>query len=170
MLIKVHDNERLTIVELWRLIFKFTFDKKACAYSTKQTIETQLLKWNGFIKMNKAMEADKFGINPSTEFVAVGKKGSILDEMEYQIGMMCSWVVREENGDFEGKIEAYARAKIDYRLAEPMCKMYPEYAKKRNFAAGQDALKKNMKQFPEIYDTRGQKKMISIPNKPTKEA
>ncbi len=151
MLIQVHDKERMTIVQLWRLIFKFTFDKKNCPYNAKKTVEDQLLKWNGFIQMNKAMELDKYGIDKDTQFTPIGQKGSILDEMEYQVGMMCSWVVREEKGDFQGKIEAYARAKIDYRTAEPMCKMFPESNNLRNMARGKVALAQNMKEFPEIY-------------------
>lgn len=151
MLLQIHDKERLPILHVWRLIFRFTFEKKNCPHTMKKTIEDQLLKWNCFIQLNKARELDKFGLDPEMEFVAVGKKGSILDEFEYQIGLMCSWVVREEKGEFEGKVAAYVRAKIDYRLAEPMCKVFPECTTNRNMARGRSALLQNIKDFPEIY-------------------
>lgn len=150
MLINIEDKERMAIVPLWRLIFQYTFAKKTCPYTAKQTIETQILKWNGFVNMNKAREAALYGQDAT--FTPVGKKGSILDEFEYQVGLMCSWVVREEKGEFMGKVEAYARAEVDYRLVQPMCRVFPEYASKRNYARGQSALLQNMKDFPEIYN------------------
>lgn len=149
MLIQVHDKVRLAIVPLWRLIFQFTFDKQSCPHTARKTIEDQLLKWNGFIQINKAREAALYGQEAS--FAPVGTKGSILDEIEYQIGLMCSWVVREEQGEFEPKVEAYKKAQVDYRLAEPMCRVFPEHAGKRNYSRGQSALLTNMKDFPEIY-------------------
>lgn len=150
ILLQVHSNDRMPLMELWRLIFKFTFDKKSCAYSTKQTIETNLLKWNDLIKYQKRILTEKFG--PGFDgYVPVGKKGSVLDEVEYQVGMMCSWVVREENGDFEYKIETFKKAGIDYRLAEPMSKAFPECNKLRNFRRARAALKQAMKDNPQDY-------------------
>lgn len=151
MLLQIHDKERLAIMPLWRLIFRFTFEKKNCPHTIKKTIEDQLLKWNSFIQINKARELEKYGLDPEMEFVPVGKKGSILDEFEYQLGLMCSWVVREEKGEFQSKIDAYGRAKIDYRLVEPMCKVFPECAANRNVARGHSHLLQNIKDFPDIY-------------------
>ena len=151
MLLQVHDKERMAIVPLWRLIFKFTFEKQACGHSTRKTIEDQLLKWNVFIQINKAHTLEKFGLDPEANYAPVGKKGSILDEMEYQLGLMCSWVVREENGEFQSKVDNFKKHKIDYRLAEPMTRVFPECNKLRNPAKGRHALIQNMKQFPEIY-------------------
>lgn len=151
MLLQIHDKERMPIFVLWRLIFKFTFDKNNCAHTTKKTIEDQLLKWNGFIQVNKARELDTYGLDPDTQYTPVGRKGSVLDEMEYQLGLMCSWVVRDEKNEFQSKVVAYTRAKIDYRLVEPMCKVYPECVANRNFNRGNAALLHNMKDFPEIY-------------------
>lgn len=151
MLLQIHDKERMALVPLWRLIFKFTFDKKSCAHTTKKTIEDQLLKWNGFVQINKARELEQFGLDPDSQFVPVGQKGSILDECEYQLGLMCSWVVREEKDEFLPKVDAYKRANVDYRMCEPMCKVFPEITKNRNFERGHRALIQNIRDFPEIY-------------------
>lgn len=147
--IEVKSAERMPILDLWRLIFKFTFDKKSCAHSAQKTIETELLKWNGFVKMQKAREIEKYGL--TSDFTPVGTKGSVLDELEYQVGYMCSWLVREENGDFQRLVDTYTRAKIDYRLAEPMCKVFPDCKHLRNPKRGQEYLKQNMKDYPEHY-------------------
>lgn len=143
-------KERMPLQDLWRLIFKFTFDKKSCAYTTKTTIETHLLKWNGLVKYQKQILTAKLGAG-FDGYAPIGRKGSWLDEAEYQLGLMCSWVVKEERGEFIGKVATFARAKIDYRLAEPMCKVFPECAKLRDFKSGRDALNKAMKDHPEDY-------------------
>jgi hypothetical protein len=137
---------------LWQLIFTFTFDKKSCAHCTKKIIGEQLCKWNGFILINKQRELDKYGLDPLMAGVAIGHKGSALDEMEYQLGLMCSWVVREEKGEFESKVETYKKHKVDFRLAEPMCHVFGEYAAKhRNRAKGLYFLKQAMLEHPEDY-------------------
>lgn len=151
VLLQVHSKDRMTLIDLWRLVFKFTFDKHNCAYSTKQTIETNILKWNDLLKAQKKILTEKFGAGLDN-YVAIGKKGSILDEIEYQIGSICAWVVREENGELQHLVDTYKRAGIDYRLAQPMCKVFPECAKLRNFRRGQEALKQSMKDHPEDYE------------------
>ena len=151
MLLQIHDKERLPILHVWRLIFRYTFEKKNCPHTMKKTIEDQLLKWNCFVQLNKAKELEMYGIDKDMEFVPVGKKGSILDEFEYQLGLMCSWVVREEKGEFQPKVDAYNRAQIDYRMVEPMCKVFPECVANRNYARGHRALLQNIKDFPQIY-------------------
>jgi hypothetical protein len=137
---------------LWQLIFTFTFDKKSCAHCTKRIIEEQVCKWNGFVQINKVRELDKYGLDPLMVGVAVGHKGSALDEMEYQVGLMCSWLVREEKGEFESQVETYKKHKIDYHMAQPMCQVFPEYVSKhRNFAKGRAALQAAMKANPQDY-------------------
>lgn len=150
ILLQINSKDRMPLFDLWRLIFRFTFDKKSCAFTAKQTIENHLLKWNDLIRFQKKIMTDKFG--PGYDgYVAIGKKGSILDEIEYQVGLMCSWVVREEKGEFQSKVEAFKRASIDYRLAEPACKVFPECNGLRNYARGREALIRAMKVNPEDY-------------------
>lgn len=149
-LLKINSSDRMPLIDLWRLIFKFIFDKNNCGLTTKQTIETHLIKWNDLVKYQKKILTEKFG--PGFDgYQPVGKKGSPLDEIEYQIGLMCSWVVREEKGEFKSKVETFKRNSIDYRLAEPMCKVFPECAKNRNFSRGRAALKHAMKVNPQDY-------------------
>lgn len=147
--IQINSPERMPLLDMWRLVFKFTFDKKNCGHSTRRTIEDNLLKWNGFVQMEKMRIANKFGIDPN--FVSIGKKGSMIDEVEYQVGYMASWVVREEKGEFQHLVDTYTRAGIDYRLAEPMAKVFPECKKLRNYTRGRAALGQAMKDNPEDY-------------------
>lgn len=158
-LINVHDKSRMPIKYLWQLIFTFTFDKKTTGHMTKDIISQQLFKWNDFIQLNKKRRADELGIVPEMANVPVGLKGDVIDEMEYQLMLMCSWVVREEKGEFQTKVDLYKKHKIDFHLVEPMCTVFPEHAKKRNLAKGQAALKAAMKANPEDY---------SDPNDPNK--
>lgn len=148
--VRVNSTNRMPIIDLWRLIFKFTFDKKNCGYGVKKDIEDNLLRWNGYIKMEKARKYEKFG-KGFDDYVPIGKKGSIIDEYEYQVGMMCSWVVREEKDEFFPRVEMFKRHKIDYRIAEPMCKVFPDCKHLRNYSAGRAALAQNMKDNPQDY-------------------
>ena len=118
---------------------------------TKDIIGQQLVKWNGFIQINKARELEKYGLDPQAAAIPVGQKGSVLDEMEYQLQLMCSWVVREEKGEFKERVELYKKHKIDFRLAEPQCHVFPEVIKKRNMAKGLAALKTAMESNPDDY-------------------
>lgn len=152
MLINFNDKSRMPIKYLWQLIFTFTFDKKSCGHMTKDVIGKQLEKWNDFIKINKERELEKYGLDPQMAAVPVGQKGSALDEMEYQLMLMCSWAVREEKGEFMPKVELFKKHKIDFRLAEPMRHVFPEYCKShQNPARGEAALKAAMEANPEDY-------------------
>ena len=157
-LINVHDKSRMPIKFLWQLIFTFTFDKKSTGHMTKDIIGQQLVKWNGFIQINKERRANELGIDPVMANVPVGLKGDVIDEMEYQLGLMCSWVVREEKGEFEKRVETYKKHKIDFRLVEPMCHVFPEFSTKRNLRKGAEALKKAMEDHPNDYGINKKKR------------
>lgn len=150
VILQINSPDRMPLVDLWRLIFKFTFEKKACSYTAKQTIETNVIKWSNLINAQKKIIAERFGLEGN--FVPVGKKGSVLDEIEFQVGNMCQWIVKEEKGEFQHLVDTYGRNKIDYRLAQPMAKVFPECAKLRDFKGGLEALKRAMKDNPEDYN------------------
>lgn len=158
MLINVKDASRMPIKYLWQLIFIYTFAKETTGHMTKDVIGKQLMKWNEFIDINEKRELEMYGLDPNTALIPIGKKGSVLDEMKYQLMLMCSWVVREEKGEFTPRVELYKKHKIDFHLAEPMCHVFPEHAKNRNMAKGLDALKKNMEDNPEQYSNPNDKK------------
>jgi len=158
MLINIKDASRMPIKYLWQLIFTFTFDKKSCGHMTKDIIGQQLMKWNDFIQINKKRELEKYGLDPDAPAAPLGQKGSVLDEMEYQLQNMCSWVVREEKGDFEPKVELYKKHKIDFRLAEPQCHVFPEFQTRRNKRKGHAALLANMADKPHQYANPNKKK------------
>lgn len=158
MLINVKDPSRMPIKFLWQLIFIFTFEKEKTGHMTKDVIGQQLMKWNEFIDINERRELEMYGLDPDTALIPIGKKGSVLDEMKYQLMLMCSWVVREEKGEFKPKVELYKKHKIDYHLAEPMCHVFPEHCRNRNMSKGLAALKKNMEDQPENYTNPDAKK------------
>src|SRR5689334_2398443 len=147
-LLQVHSNERMPLVQLWRLIFKYIFDEKNCGQTTRKTIETEVLKWNNLVKYQKRVLTEKYG--PGFDgYAPIGKKGSVIDEIEYQIGMMSSWLVKNENGEWDQKKANYAIHKIDYRTVAPMDRVFPEI--KKNYARGRAALEQAMKDHPEDY-------------------
>lgn len=148
--IRLKSSDRMPLIDLWRLVFKFTFDKKSCGYTTKSIIEENIIKWNNLVLHQKKILTARLG--PGFDgYAPVGKKGSLLDEIEFQVGNISLWVVREEKGELQNMVDTYARNKIDYRLAEPMCKVFPECAKLRDFDKGREALKLAMKANPEDY-------------------
>jgi inner membrane protein involved in colicin E2 resistance len=163
MLINVKDASRMPLKHLWQLIFTFTFDKKSCGHMTKDVIGRQLMKWHDFIEINKKRELEAYGLDPEMSLVPIGKKGSVLDEMEYQLQLMSSWVVREEAGEFIPKVELYKKNNIDFRLSQPACMVFEEYARaRRNPAKGAEALKVNMADKPEQYADTNKKRQYFI--------
>lgn len=133
---------------------------------TKDVIGKQLMKWKEFVDINKERRANELGIDPSMAAIPLGLKGDVIDEMEYQLMLMCSWVVREEKGEFEPRVELFKKHKIDFRLAEPMCVVFPEYAKNRNMKKGLAALKYAMEKNPQDYEEKNVpgKKTFFTPN------
>lgn len=164
MLINMNDKSRMPIKYLWQLIFIFTFQKQSCGHMTKDIIGKQLMIWHNFVEINKKRELELYGLDPQMAAIPVGKKGSVIDEMEYQLQLMCSWVVREENEEFKERVELFKKHKIDFKLAEPMCAVFPEYAKNRNMAKGIAALKYAMENNPQDYEVKnvpGKKKFFT---------
>ena len=130
---------------------------------TKDIIGQQIMKWHDFVEINKKRELEAYGLDPEMSLVPIGKKGSVLDEMEYQVQLMSSWVVREEQGEFIPKVEMFKKHKIDFRMAEPACEVFQEYCKAhRNEAKGTEALKQNILDKPEQYKSPIKKKQYFI--------
>jgi hypothetical protein len=162
MLINLKDHSRMPIKYLWQLIFTYTFDKKSCGHMTQDIIGHQIIKWHDFVEINKKRELEAYGLDPEMSLVPIGKKGSVLDEMEYQVQSMSKWVVREEQGEFISKVELFKKHKIDFHLAEPMCHVFPEYQTRRNKRKGHEALLANMEDKPHQYSVPKKKPMYFI--------
>lgn len=140
----VPSSEVLPLFDLWRMIYKFTFDKKNCAYRTQSMINEHLLKWAEILQFQQRIQKE-------SKVPIIGEQVHILDMIVEEHGTMCLWVVKEEKGELEHLVETYKRGGIDYRLADPMCKVYPECAKLRNFKKARAALDQAMKDNPEDY-------------------
>ncbi len=153
MLINVNDPTRIPIKYMWQLIYTFTFDKKSTGHMTKDIIGKQIVKWMEFVEINKKRECELYGLDPNLNKISLGLKGSVLDEMEYQVVLMADWVVKEEQGFFIKKVEDFKKHNIDFRLTPGICDAFPEYCRQhRNYAKGQVALEQAMKDHPEDYD------------------
>lgn len=143
----VPSSDVISLFNLWRMIYKFTFDKKNCSYRTQSMINEHLLQWADILQFQQRLHKE-------SDIHIIGQKeedNNILDMIVEEHGTMCLWVVKEEKGELEHLKETYARSKIDYRLADPMCKVFPECQKLRNFKRGQAALEQAQKDNPQDY-------------------
>ena len=153
----------MPIKYLWQLIYTFTYDKKSCGHMTKDVIDKQLMKWKEFIRINEERELNEYGLDPLMASVPVGKKGSVIDEMKYQLIGMCNFVVKEEAGLLEHEVENVKKHKLDFRMLPGICDVFPEYcAARRNYSKGAEALKVNMEDKPHQYSVPKKKPMYFI--------
>lgn len=152
MLLRINAPDKFPLWDLWRLVIRFTFDKKSCAPNVQGVIEEQLLKWNRDYQIDMVRYKNEYGCFP--------EEGSVLHETANHLREMALWLVQEEQGKFMDSIETYKKHGIDYRLVEPQAVFFPECEKFRNYARGEEALKNNMEEFPEIYKPKGEMEII----------
>lgn len=143
MLLRINNPDKVPLFDLWRIIVKFTFDKKNCPYNTNKIIEEELLKWNRDYQIDMVRYHNEFGFYP--------EEGSVLYETWRNIKQMSEWIMEEEAGQFQEKVDLYKTHSIDYRLAKPQCVFFPECKQLRNYARGKAALEQAMKDNPQDY-------------------
>ena len=136
----------IPIALLWRAIWRWVFDETHCPFDHRKTIEENIVKWDKIIKFQKRirsrgpLESDS---NP------VGQKGNVIDELEYQIGMMCKTLVDNEKGDWDYHKDTLRIHNIDYRKSIHCKFWFPEIP--TDYAKGQAALKKAQEDNPQDY-------------------
>lgn len=143
MLLLINEKNKMSMRDLWRLVYKFTFDKKNCPHNTIKILNENINKWNYAFEMDMARYHEAFGCYP--------EMGSILHETSVQMKYLATWMVEEEKGLKETLASTYKKHGIDYRLVAPMSAHFPEYASNRNFKRGQAHLKQAMKDNPQDY-------------------
>jgi hypothetical protein len=140
----------MPIIYLWRAIFKYIFDKDHCAFNHRQEIEKEILKWDKIVKFQQKIRHEKYGPTDSDKN-PVGQKGNVIDEIEYQVGMMCKTLVDNENGYWDYHRDTLRIHNIDYRKSIHCQDWFPEF--KVDFKKGQEALKEAQKENPDDYNS-----------------
>ena len=142
--------KRIPVYFLWRAIWRWVFDEFRCPYSHRSEIEKEILAWNNIITEQKRIRLEKFG--PQWQTTApVGEKGNHIDELEYQIGMMCKVLVENEAGGWEYHKDTLRVHGIDYRQSIHCNQWFPECQDPKRFERGQAHLKQAMIDHPEDY-------------------
>lgn len=139
--------------ELAKLVLKYIFQPKQCSPDTKSIIEQNIVELNSMVQHHKKHVAEKYGLD-STDYQPIGTKGTPIDEIEYFLQIICSWLVKDEQGAFEATKKLYKDHKIDYRKTAQFGWLFPEVYTRKDFAQAQEYLKEHMKAKPEYYTTQ----------------
>jgi hypothetical protein len=142
----------MPIFYLWRGIWRFIFDEKGCPFGFRKELETEILKWDRIIKYQKKIRHEKYGPTPSDN-APVGKKGNVIDEFEYQIGLMCKHLVDNEAGYWDYHKDTLRIHNIDYRKSIHCQNWFPEF--EIDFKKGQAALEQAKRDNPQDYLENG---------------
>lgn len=137
----------MPIIYLWRGIWKYVFDINHCIFNHRQELEKEIMKWNEIIRFQKSIRRKhkEEDLNP------VGQKGNVIDELEYQIGMMCKTLVDNEKGLWDYHKDTLRIHDIDYRKSIHCNYWFPEVQDPLRFERGADNLKKAQEENPEDY-------------------
>ena len=148
MLIRI-DHGRMSINNMWRLVLKWVFNRDACGESDLFIINSNIEKWYKVVKEYNVKLEDAFGDAAFQE--AVGRRGSVCDEIEYQLIEMSKMLVADEDGKLDYKKETFRNHKIDYRKC--YLSVFPEMAPtKKDKARAQSFLEINKKENPDVYN------------------
>ena len=140
----------MPIALLWRAIWRWTFDEFKCPLGFRKDIESEILKWNKIITFQKRLRNDKHGAKWDSGFTEeVGKKGNVIDELEYQVGMMCKTLVDNEEGLWDYHKDTLRIHNIDYRKSIHCKFWFPEIP--TDYAKGRANLEVAKKENPQDY-------------------
>jgi hypothetical protein len=115
----------MTINNLWRLVLKKVFDPDHLKPGDEYCIEHGIEKWYEIVKQHNVKLMDAIGDIAFKE--AIGRRGSITDEIEYQLVLMCKMLVDDEKGLLDSKKETFRLHKIDYRKVLEYRQIFPEH-------------------------------------------
>jgi len=150
-MIFIRTKERMPILALWRLVLKFIFDLRNCEYGTQNKIENNIENWYNWVQLQKNKIEGKYGFSSFSK-AEVGKKGTEVDEVEYQIQYMSKYLVMNEKGELDSKKETYKRHNIDYRKTREFGWAFMELRDPKDYYKAAEALKKCMRENPEDYN------------------
>ena len=128
-LIRIDKEGIMPINALWRLVLRRIYDPDHAGESDKYLIELNIERWYKKVTEHNKMIVDALGDAAMAQ--AVGERGTVVDEIEFQISRMCEYLVKEEEGLLEDapykdlmSKRAVREHKIDYRKMFPA--IYPE--------------------------------------------
>ena len=138
-------NDLMTINALWRIILRWVYDNDHAKEGDLYVINSNIEKWYNIVKMHNVKLADAFGDVAFEQ--AVGRRGSVTDEIEYQLVKMSQMLVADEEGKLESKKDTYRTHKIDYRKVLEYRNVFPEmWPTKKDLARAQAYKKINDKE------------------------
>ena len=145
------DQGLMTINNLWRLVLKKIYTPDKLKTGDEYVIENAIEKWYEIVKLHNKKLGDAFGDVAFEQ--AVGRRGSICDEIEYQLQLICSLLVKDEKGLLEEKKETFKRHKIDYRKVLEYRNIFPEmWPTKKDIAKAQEAKRINDKENKDLMN------------------
>ena len=146
----------MPIYNLWRAVCRWFYDEDHCPLGFRSEIEKEICKWDAIIKYQKKIRLESFGPqwqnnNP------VGQKGNVIDELEYQIGKMCQWIVFSDTGVWNSpesppiKADTVRIHQMDYRRIVDCKRWFPDAQDPEGPKRAQAYLKEAMKDNPQDY-------------------
>ena len=138
----------MPVVLIWRGIWKWIFDERNCSFDHRKILEEEILKWNKIITFQKRLRKDKYGPT-ERDSNPTGQKGNVIDELEYQVGMMCKTLVDNEEGLWDYHKDTLRIHNIDYRKSIHCKFWFPEIP--TDYAKGRANLEAAKKENPQDY-------------------
>ena len=154
---------RLPLGDVFRLVLRFIYNMdgmnpceppdRPMSMQEISDMQNSMVNWVKWIDRRKGKLADKYGADwlREHEKIEVGKKGTVLDEIENYVQRL-AWMLRENDlGNFDYKKKTFKEHKLSYKKHYNL----PGAFKPGDFVKAQEALKRAMKNHPEDYDSKG---------------
>ena len=129
MQIQIDKEGMMPINKMWRLVLRMIYDPVHSGESDLWLINNAFDKWYGKVMEHNKQLLDACGDAAFKE--AVGRRGTVIDEIEYQLKLMAECLVELEKGTLEEtpfkhllSIKAVKVHGLDYRKMFPS--VYPE--------------------------------------------
>lgn len=155
LIMQCRPDKVMPIFQLWRAVWRWVFDEINCPLRHRQEVEKEILKWDNIVKTQKRIRLQKYGPQAVGVNLPTGTKGNPIDELEYQVGMMCKTLVDNENGLWDHARDTLRIHHIDYKRSIHCKKWFPECQDPDAAKKGQAILEQHKKDNPEDYRTEG---------------
>ena len=152
-------SAKLPLGVVFRLVLRFIYNingdnpceppDRPMSMQDISDMENSILNWFKWIQTRKGKLADKYGAAwlAEHEKIEVGKKGTVLDEIENYLQRL-AWMLRENDlGNFDYKKKTFKEHKISYKKHFKL----PEAFKPEDFKRAQEFLKAAMRDNPDDY-------------------
>lgn len=145
-MIAVNTNELMPLPALLRLVLKFVYDKNNVSFGEEIKLKKNIHQYAQWVKQEKQKVLDKYGLD-AQDFRPVGTKGTVVDDVEFQIQGL-AWLLREdEQGRLDARKGIFKQNGIDYKKFYKLTEAYT----KGDFIRAHKALEKAMMENPGDY-------------------